>query len=129
MEESSISGNISRQMEDIECMTTGRTTLWHNKQNDTFLYDLLARETHGYFVEDAGCDNCMDTEDDCSYAGSSEDFLCNEKAEDEYEEPSEEPKVDDDDDDVFESGVGDRKCQRKGTLKVFEYLVVYICVV
>ena len=89
-----------------------------------FLYDLLARETHGCFVEDCSDSMRIGAEDNHSFAGSSKDILYNEKAEDECEEP----KVDDDDD-VFESGVGDRKCQRKGTLKVFEYLVVYICVV
>ena len=88
------------------------------------MYDLLAPGTQGCFVEDADSDDCMDAEDDHGCAGSSEDIqhiLCNKKAEYDYEEPSEEPQVDDD---VFESIVGDKKYQLEGTLKLLSALLL-----
>ena len=98
MEESSISRNISHQMEDIGYVTTGRIALWHNKQEYTFLYNLLVPGTHGCFVEDCSHPMHMDTEDDHGFAGSSGNLkhnLCNEKAEDNCEEQLEEPQADD----------------------------------
>ena len=85
---------------------------------------MLAPGTHGCFVEDADSNDCMDAEDDHSCAGSSEDLqhnLCIKKAEYDCEEPSEEPQVDDD---VFESVVGDKKCQLEGTLKLSSALLL-----
>ena len=92
------------------------------------MYNLLVPETHGCFVEDCSDPMHMDTEDDHSCAGSSgnlEHNLCNEKAEYDCEEQSEEPQADN----VFDSVVGDEKCQPEGTLKLFEYLVAITCVV
>ena len=97
MEESSILGNISHQMEDIECMMTGRTTLWHKKQDYTFLCDLLAPGMHGYFVEDRSNSMHIDTKNDHNCASSSANLkhnLCNKKAEDNCEEPLEETQMD-----------------------------------
>ena len=101
-----------------------------------FLYDLLAREPHGWrcFAEAwkivlralydlwwkvlAATIAWTLIEDDCNYTGSSEDLLSNEKVEEECEPPG-----------TFGWGArsslaqsrvlhGDRKYQRKGTLKV-----------
>ena len=78
--------------------------------------------THSCFVEDCSDPMHMDTEDDHSCAGSSKGLqhsLCEEKAEDDCEEQLEKPQVDN----VFDSVVGDEKCQPEGTLKLFECLV------
>ena len=85
--------------------------------------------THGCFVEVADGDDCMDAEDDYSHTGSNENLkhdLCNEKVEDNCKEPLEEPKADDD---VFQSVVGDEKCQLEGTLKLFEYPVAFTWII
>ena len=79
---------------------------------------------HGCIVEDCDGNDAMDIEDDCSRAGNSGDLqhnLCDEKAENDCEEPQV--------DGVFESNVGENKCQLKGTLKLFECFVAYTCVV
>ena len=54
-----------------------------------FLYDLLARETHGCFVEDCSDSMRIGAEDNHSFSGSSKDLkhnLCKERVENNSEE-------------------------------------------